>query len=881
MKHKQIRLLFSLLLVLSILLSLPIMGHAQEGRTLVIPNEARFLQFAENCRLDANSEHLTVILSRDLDLTGLNFQGIPQFLGVLDGNHHKITGLNITSDGSNMGLIRFLRQGALVKNLTVCGTVAPEGSALNAGGIAGINEGTIKNCRFEGRVSGVDRIGGIAGVNTLTGILENCRTEGSITGDHFLGGAAGENNGVIRGCVNSAEINTQPRENTVNVKSISLETITGTESPSTVTDIGGIAGSSIGVMKNCRNLGQVGYPHMGYNVGGIAGSHQGYLENCQNYGPVYGRKEVGGIAGQLEPISSIQYSIDTLQILEQQLSGASSLLNRAAYNAQGNLGDMGQGISDMLDASEDARDAIAQLTPQDLLDPDTILAAHNTVKSNIQSMYETMGELGETAGKTAGQLSQDIRAVASQLSAMGQTIRDADENLGIRLRDVSDSDTEDDLSAKIFRCQNHGAVSGDLNAGGIAGSMAYENDLDPEEDLQVSGNRSLNFEGSLRAVILDCSNQGTVSGKKLHAGGIVGWMSMGLVKNCVNTGILDGDKVQQAGGIAGCSKGYIRNCYVKCEIQGSSTVGGIAGSGTIVTDCVSMVDIRSGSEKTGAILGIQEPSQDEEVTEPVKGNLYLCLQKDYGGIDGLSLQGQAEPVAPHRFRQLPNLPETFQKVLLTFENPDGSRRQQLILPIGTVFHPEDVPEVPEKQGFTGQWENLQNYVSKRVYFDTVLKPLYTPHRMTISSSETRLSGRPVLLAEGIFPDQKEIVMTPGIHPDIPHETVLEAWNLTRLSQEPSTVLHFLVPEGAEPENLKIYLLKEDGTWQETPSAVNARHLVFSVSDRDQGFCVTEMPDHSLLFSLAGLVLLSVLLLVIRMLRHHAGRKKKQKSASSK
>ena len=67
------------------------------------------------------------------------------------------------------------------------------------------------------------------------------------------------------------------------------------------TDIGGIAGFSNGVIQSCKNVGNVGYEHMGYNVGGIVGRQSGYLDGCKNTGIVNGRKDVGGIAGQLEP----------------------------------------------------------------------------------------------------------------------------------------------------------------------------------------------------------------------------------------------------------------------------------------------------------------------------------------------------------------------------------------------------------------------------------------------------------------------------------------------------------------------------------------------------------------------------------------------------
>ena len=845
------------------LFSLLTPGFAREPetppqKTLLIGSEERFLRFAENCRLDAFSQGLTVSLTRDLDLSGTDFRGIPLFLVTFEGNHHRISGLSLTADGSDQGLFRFLGEGSHVKDLTVLGTVSPEGSRLNVGGIAGSSQGLIESCRFEGTVSGIDRVGGIVGRNGLTGMILNCQNTGTVSGDHFVGGIAGENTGVIRNCINNARVNAEVRDNSIHVQSISLETIAGTEDTNTATDIGGIAGTSIGVIRDSINRGQVGYLHIGYNIGGIAGSQLGYLGNCQNYGSIFGRKEVGGIAGQFEPLSQITYQEDTLQILEQQLSGASSLLSRASSNAQGNVGAIGQGIEIMKESSRDALKAIETLKPGQALDPDTLLAAHNTIKSSMETMQQSMDEIKKTAGNTLGQLGQDLKAVSGQMGAMSKTIRDANENLGIRLSDISDQDTADDLSGKISDCRNAGPVNGDLNTGGIAGSIAHENDLDPEDDLQELGTRSLNVTGSLRAVVLNCQNQGSITCKRLHAGGIVGFQAMGLVRNCVNTGILQAEKAQYVGGIAGSSRGYIRNCSVKCEIYANSLTGGIAGSGTIVSSCLSMVIIADATEKTGAVLGIRELPQDEEVTDPIEANLYMVPIRDIGAIDGISYRGLAEPMEAGKFRLLSDLPEAFRKATLIFKDENGALCGRIVLPIGSVLRSEEIPEIPAKPGSAGIWQDIEAYEGHRVYFDKVFTPEYTPYRRTIASTNTRENGRPLLLAEGSFRDLTEFTLEALPAPELSGKKVLEAWSLPRFASENAAALHFLFPMGRDSSCLHLYLREKDGTWTETEHSVNANHLIFRAEPGQDAFCVTETPDYRktvMIFSLAGAALI--------------------------
>ena len=209
--HNLFKRAFALVLCLMLVFTLPLTVQAEEteeSQVIRILRTQQFLDLAENCILDRYSQDLTVVLLVDIDLTGTDFEGFPIFCGTFDGNGHTISGLSITGDGSNMGLFRFVGQTAVIQDLTVSGEVNPGGSSCAVGGIAGSNAGRIANCTFTGTVSGADDVGGIAGINTLTGIIESCNINGQISGDHRIGGAAGSNTGVIRLTNNRAEVNT-------------------------------------------------------------------------------------------------------------------------------------------------------------------------------------------------------------------------------------------------------------------------------------------------------------------------------------------------------------------------------------------------------------------------------------------------------------------------------------------------------------------------------------------------------------------------------------------------------------------------------------------------------------------------------------------------
>lgn len=872
----MIKKLLTLLLLLSLLAGMTLSvgaapqqeeEAAPEIRTVRISTIKSLLDLAGNCRIDSYSKNLRVLIEKDLDLSHSNFEPIPIFCGELDGQGHLISGVELTGHGSYQGFFRHLGEGSLVKNLNIRGTLSPDGSQEYIGGIVGSNAGTLDHCSFEGSLTARNKVGGIVGSNTLTGRIQNCRSSGTISAEHQIGGIAGENLGVITDCENKMEVNISSQDNTVQVTSITLDTLKGTEDPHTVTDVGGIAGTSSGVIRGCTNRGDVGYLHMGYNIGGIAGAHSGYLTDCKNYGTIRGRKEAGGIVGQFFPVTRIEFSEDTLQILERQLSGASSSLNRAAYNAQSNMGSIGEGIGYLQEDSSLAGEAVEQLLGGFADgDSDEMIAAQGALGDSLHSMYDTMGYMGDAVSQTAGQLAQDMKNVSNQLSAIGQTIQKAQETTGISLLDVSDEDTPEDYTGKISLCKNYGLVSGDINTGGIAGAIAFEAEDNPEDDVTVDGRHSLNAAGELRAVILSCENRGSITGKKINAGGIVGQATLGLIRDCVNTGSLDGEKVQYAGGIAGNSQGYIRSCHVKSQLTGDSYVGGIAGSAAIATDCLGMVLIEDVTERQGAVLGVRAECQDEEETEPIRNNFYMNLSKDPGGIDGVSYEGLAEPMSPTVFISQDNLPQAFQKTTLTFRYEDGKERE-LVLPAGSGLQHVSIPTLPDKDGFHGVWDGLQEYSGSRVYFDRVFTPLYEPEQITIRSPQSRASGRPVMLAEGTFPDKTQLNLTSLDLPQIPGHQPVEAWGLPGFSSQEETVLHFAYSPEMDPEYLTVLVQDPENQWREVPFTVNLSCLVFPVQPGDQAVAIGALQNYRPWIYLgAGLAGFAALLICLQ-IRH--------------
>ena len=314
---------------------LPVSAMAEAGSTVTVGSPEDLLRLAENCVLDTWSEGMKVLLTADIDLENAEFSPIPLFSGTFDGQGHHIRGLSLTAEASTVGLFRQLLPGALVENLQVSGQLLPGGSADGVGGIAGLNRGRIKNCTFSGAVAGCRRAGGICGINGEEGMVESCAAEGTVTGQHQVGGIAGENRGEVSECVNRSAITPELVQSSApqlpdlsEAASALINRNITADDVLDITDLGGVAGYSSGLLQKCMNEAAVGRLHVGYNVGGIAGRQSGVIDHCLNTGRILGRKDVGGVVGQLDPDGEWSFSGGLPEELRMQISALRDELNR-------------------------------------------------------------------------------------------------------------------------------------------------------------------------------------------------------------------------------------------------------------------------------------------------------------------------------------------------------------------------------------------------------------------------------------------------------------------------------------------------------------------------------------------------------------------------
>lgn len=1046
-----------------------------------------FLAFANNCKLDTWSVNKRVILTQDLSLLGKDFDFVPSFGGIFDGQGHTISEYNVSDGLSHVGLFAEVQKTGIIANLSVSGSIIPSGEQIRVGGLCGENHGYIKNCSFKGVISSNDYVGGITSYNHFTGIIEDCDVSGYIKGIHFVGGVAGYNEGDISRCRNDSLVNTTNVDTQITIDSMTnlnkvINLIKNVDSTSeeanedaTATDVGGIAGNSLGIISRCLNMGNVGYEHVGYNIGGIVGRQSGYAVNCTNNGKVLGRKDVGGIVGQAEPYITVDLSSDIayqltesigklhdtvsatlgdaknqsdvitnrLSAIQQFTSGAiedvrflsagtvdfangvssatSEAFSRVDYildetsKDDGVLDQLTYAASDTRSSADSFENAVSDLNldnylsdgekqdyqnakdtikdaasiyselysfsykayynyyilkeqsinPFDLVyqdgnghrltynenvptfkadftdsleddykadpkgdsyglrqdgtwvhttdpatsfpvsdseDPryqddasfnnaaiahaqndadefarenynnpttgskgsrgytDDLQSAGKTIltltsvhmdemtdaaradavksmdslesasshlseagkqtksivrnvagrediafpqfsaeykdhtaslASNMAGMNDNFGSLNLEVNNATGVLVDDLQSIADQFNNIMMLYTDAIDGVlemdyTQAYSDVSLEEASTSTDATIEGCQNFGRVEGDIDTAGIAGTMAIEYDYDKESDLTGIKDSKLNSSFITKCVLRSNKNYAEAVGEKNYAAGICGLQEMGTILGCSNYSNIKSSSGDYVGGVTGASYSYVVSSFSKGILEGANYVGGIAGDGNNIRNCLALVDIKNAESRFGAIAGNVEDGAE------IRNNFFVS--DDLAGIDKISYSKKAEPVEYDKVLQgnlfeaekvitvedalseeegqveektvkldtvqYSDVPNDFKKLMVTFvlEDDDLEGGREIIAKVkknyGESIAADEYPGLKNKDGFYAAWDTPE---LTDITTDKVVTATYKRYRTTLSeynaSDDLKQSE---LLVDGMFKEDDEL-----------------------------------------------------------------------------------------------------------------------------
>lgn len=409
--------------------------YSVDATTMSISTAAELAGLAHLVNTGTDFTGKTIHQTLDIDLNNLKWTPIGcnsnyAFKGTYDGNSFLIKNANpVPTEGASAtesifaGLFGVIDDAGKVTKTVVYGgyfvhnTVA---NIINFGGICGMNNGTISDCR------------------NYAAIVSSCNISSSAQSGPYVGGIAGVNNGIVTGCDNYADLSAD------NLSVVS----------STYLHLGGIVGANTGTISDCENIQNLTASSGQVRIGGITGLSSGktsLVEKCVNQGKVsmpasHNEASCGGIVGKNSGGATIKSSINKGEVIAKQTEGSKLFAGGvAAYNSGGAV---------------NSCENHSKVSAVGVVSAKSAAAAGGIVGYNI----------GVTI--TAGENTENFTATIHQSSNLGVvSATGAVYNYTGGIAGFNKESTEESLQASIFSCnENQGtpiawignATSGDL-----------------------------------------------------------------------------------------------------------------------------------------------------------------------------------------------------------------------------------------------------------------------------------------------------------------------------------------------------------------------------------------------------------------------------------
>ncbi len=791
----------------------------------------------------------------------------------------------------------------IVENCSFEGSV----SGLNAvGAIAGVNKptGKIIDCNSKALILATNCTGGIAGRND--GLISGCVSKSSINIEELettldmggmidlgtlnsvdtvitrndMGGIAGNSTGIITGCKN--------------------EGIVGYNH--TGYNVGGIAGSQSGIILFSENTGEI---YGRKDVGGIVGQAIPYVESEYLEDKAeQTRNDINRLSNTVNNISTTMKS--SSEEINQYAESLNTQYKASMNNISDNLDELAdsvpgdnpeaQGyvnnINSAMDRIESLQSKGDSLTEEELDEIQDNLGIINDNLGNLQNSYEgSDASTEELVNQMSSEINkednsgQDIKDLANTLDANMLSITNNINSATNQINQIADSVSEDfeiimeeevitdissiataeEMNGVISGCTNRGKVNGDLNVGGIAGTMNLEYESDPEMDVDLSEDTSVRLRSTVNDVMIHCLNYGQILAKKNFAGGIVGLQELGLVYDCQGYGDVSSDAGNYIGGIAGTSKGTVQSSYTLCNVTGTDYVGGISGSAYTLVNNISISGIDADGERIGSIAGMV--SEEGEVT----GNYYVS--DTLYGIDNISYAGVAEPKTYEEIMEMELIPAGFKTVTVVFEIEDEVLAEKTIA-YGRGLIDADFPDVEEKEGYYVEWPDIKEVAEVSNNMHIVAE--YVAWTESVAGDVKAESGKNILLAVGEFYGDTTITMNEVAGPDsLPENATIAyaySWNLKSNTEKEfdSVEGHFRIPK--TEEELQLWM-EIDGSWTMVETIEDGSYLVAELPC-DASFAMVTVPQsYTQYYIIAGICGIAIfLILVIVVIRVRKKRK---------
>ena len=594
-------------------------GSVEDLNTLseyVASKDSEFLPFRTACYQQI----------ADIDFKGATLNSIGNtndadpysfFCGKYDGNGYKVTNVVIANVNSNksQGFFGYLDGDAYVKNITL-DNVTMDCTTWNVGTIVGCVQSTstavIENCHVTNAdiTTSSNSLGGIVG-KLMNGTIKNCSYQGTVTGkDQNVGGICGQtnNNGVISGCTFKGTVKqvASAKHQCGGIVGFVNSTTTGLVEncifDGTVTascgNVGGIAGALCGgsTVKGCSvskaSIVEAGSKaDNGINLGGIVG----YVNNSTAGGQVLNNScagtvishyyDAGGIVGHNRGLAIRGCTFSGTVSTDYDDSGVSygSSAGGTAYGRVGGIcGDIrGAGNIDRCTmtgtvSGKKWTGGIVGLLEAGGVNSCTVSSATVTGDNGVAGVvgYVSTGAVkGCSVTSSAVNGTQNVGGIVGSLVAAGS----------------------------VTSCQVTGSSvkASSLNVGGVAGHFNKGGMISQCTTKEVAVETAHKLAGGILGNMAECTDAKTSRIENCHVSG-------GTVVSTAN-GIV--------GGIVGGCNGYgiVNKCSASCNVRNTGTaggcVGGIAGwvstNNMLIANCIYYGgELSNDNDTHGGVAGI-------------------------------------------------------------------------------------------------------------------------------------------------------------------------------------------------------------------------------------------------------------------------------------
>ncbi|MFI3206601.1 MAG: hypothetical protein R3Y33_05095 [Clostridia bacterium] len=535
------------------------------------------------------------------------------------------------------------------------------------------------------------------------------------------------------------------------------------------------------------------------------------IENIKNIS-TYLSSVISNLSTASDNIKDITNILLSLEIDSEELSNLIDELSNMSADTQNivtALSNTASLINDLFDDISSQGEITFTKTDE------TYQNTSDLLSGSISDLIDDVEDINLSLNTSIDTALEDFDAINQQLNIVLNLLVDIIQDVSMDsveeyfvVDDASYQNIEEITAGKISNCVNYGIIDGDINIGGISGSISFEYSFDMEDDYKDVTQTSTN---SGFAVIIDCQNFGDITVKTEGGGGIVGLQEFGYITNCLSVSNIESTNASYIGGIVGNSTAIINSCYSKSNLSGTMYIGGIVGSGATVKNCYSVSEVLATKGNIGGIAG------DLISSGSLENNFFVS--DSLGGLNGISYAGKAEAIMYEELISTENITDIFETVTIAFY-VDEELSEKISLDYASDFDENNLPSIAEKEGYYAAWEEFD---TNNVTADLRINANYIPLVSTIASEEKE-NGLSIILAEGTYQD--EYVLLETIESD--EKNVLYQYEIEIVGDNQNIdTLRYLI----QSENSYIEIFS-DNIWQKAETTQDGMYLVIDLSQYD-------------------------------------------------